>query len=229
MKPSEKKYKVKSMFDAISRRYDFLNHLLSAGMDFYWRKKALKLTEVNSDSVLLDVACGTGDFSIEAAKFGVENIFAVDISLNMLELFALKKPEIKGKTAQSTAEALPFKNETFTNITVAFGVRNFFDIQKAFKEFQRTLKDDGKLTILEFRLPANALIKNLYLFYFRNILPLIGGLISREKEAYSYLPESVDEFHRKINLKELLEKAAFKKVDYYSFTFGIVQAVIAQK
>ncbi len=224
-----KKYKVKRMFDSISSRYDFLNHLLSLGIDFYWRKKALKLTGINSNAILLDAACGTGDFSIAAKKFGVTEIFGIDFSFNMLELFALKMPEIKGKTAQCTAEALPFKDETFTNITVAFGVRNFYDIPQAFNEFYRALKKNGKVTILEFRLPKNIIIKSFYLFYFKNILPLIGGLISKDKEAYDYLPESVDEFHKKINLKELLENAGFGNVKIYSLTFGIVQAVIAEK
>jgi len=225
----EKKEKVKIIFDSISWRYDFLNHFLSAGIDFYWRKKALKLSRINADAKLLDVACGTGDFSIAAKKFNVSDIYGIDFSFNMLQLFQRKMPEIKGKITQSIAEALPFKNEIFTNILVAFGVRNFFDIPAAFNEFFRVLKPGGKVSILEFSLPRNALFKLFYLFYFRNILPFVGRIISRNREAYSYLPDSVSEFHQKINLVELLKIAGFKNIEVYSLTLGIVQLIIAEK
>ena len=226
---SNKKKQVKRIFDAIAGNYDFLNHLLSAGVDFYWRKKALKLTKLEPDSILLDVACGTGDFSICAKKFGVKNIFGVDFSLNMLKLFRQKSEWIKGRNVQLVAEELPFRNESVTNITAAFGVRNFYDINQAFKAFHRILKTNGKATILEFRLPQNSLIKFLYVFYFKNILPFVGGLISKDKAAYSYLPASVEEFDEKINLESIFKQSGFSKVTSYSLTFGIVQVVIAQK
>ena len=126
-----KKDKVKKIFDSIAFRYDFLNHLLSFGLDFYWRKKALKLTGMNSKSILLDVACGTGDFAIAANKLGVTKIFGADFSKNMLMLFAKKRDWISGRTVQMIAEKMPLKNNSVTNITVAFGVRNF---SQSFKE-----------------------------------------------------------------------------------------------
>lgn len=224
-----KKNQVKRIFDSISHRYDFLNHFLSLGVDFYWRKKAIRLSKMNQDTILLDVACGTGDFSVAATRFGVHNIFGADLSFNMLKLFLKKVDWINGKTTQSVAESLPFKNNSFTNITVAFGVRNFFNILVGFKSFHRVLKPDGKVTILEFRLPSNKLIRQIYLIYFTKILPFIGKLISKDNEAYTYLPESVNEFDEKIDLVDLFRQSGFSKVDRYSLTLGLVQVVIAHK
>ena len=224
-----KKQQVKRIFDSISYRYDLLNHLLSAGIDHYWRRKAIKLSGMNKDSKLLDLACGTGDFAITAKKHGVEKIVGADLSFNMLSHFHRKKDWSRGTIIQSIAEELPFSDDSFTNITVAFGVRNFYDIPEAFKQFKRVLREKGKVTILEFRLPTNPLVKWFYMFYFKRILPTIGKLVSKDKEAYTYLPESVDEFDKKVNLKQLLLEARFNKVDVYPLTFGIVQIVIAEK
>ncbi len=224
-----KKEKVKRIFDTISPKYDFLNHFLSAGVDYYWRRKAIELSSLNSESILLDMACGTGDFAITAYKKGVRNIFGGDLSLNMLSHFEEKSEWIKGRIVQCIAEELPFKDNTFTNITVAFGVRNFYDIRKGFDSFRRVLKEGGKVTILEFRLPANKLIRGIYLFYFNKILPAIGRIISRDSEAYHYLPESVGEFDRNIDLVKLLKNSGFDKISKYSLSFGLVQVVIAEK
>lgn len=225
----DKKQKVRRIFDSISSKYDFLNHFLSAGIDMYWRKKALKLSEISSESIILDVACGTGDFSIAAQKFGAKKIFGVDLSINMLKHFSKKSNLGKGLTVQSIAEKLPFKDNSFTNITVAFGVRNFYNISEGFDSFYRVLTKNGKVTILEFRLPENKFIKSLYAFYFDRILPLIGRFFSKDKEAYTYLPESVNDFDQKINLVKLLSESGFSMISRHSLTFGIVQVVIAQK
>jgi demethylmenaquinone methyltransferase/2-methoxy-6-polyprenyl-1,4-benzoquinol methylase len=225
----EKKTKVKRIFDSIANRYDLLNHLLSFGMDNYWRKKALKLSGLNSDSILLDVACGTGDVAIYARKMGVKKIFGADYSLNMLKLFHQKSPWIKGNCLQMVAEMIPLKRESVTNITVAFGVRNFYDIQKGFNCFYEILKAGGKATILEFKMPENKIFSSLYKFYFKKILPVIGGIISGDKEAYKYLPESVEEFDEKINLPGLLRNSGFSKIDSYDLTMGIVQVIVAVK
>ncbi len=125
----DKKTNVRKIFDSIAFRYDLLNHLLSFGIDYRWRRKALKLSQLNDQSMLLDVACGTGDFAIDAYKMGVRKIIGADFSYNMLKLFSKKSDWIIGKTIQMVAEQMPFKNNSFTNITVAFGVRNFYDIQ----------------------------------------------------------------------------------------------------
>lgn len=217
------------MFDSIAYRYDLLNHLLSAGVDVYWRKRSLKLTGITKDAVLLDVACGTGDFAITARKMGVTKIFGADLSFQMLKFFNAKTSWSLGSTMEMVAEMPPLKDGSITNITVGFGVRNFYDIQKAFDSFYRILKPGGKATILEFRLPSNPLVKAVYQFYFRRILPLIGGLISKDKAAYTYLPESVQEFDKNVNLPELFRNSGFSKVEKHSLTFGIVQIVIATR
>ena len=225
----EKKAVVKQIFDSIAFRYDLLNHLLSFGLDFYWRKKALKLSSFNEESKLLDIACGTGDFAIAARRLGVKNIFGADYSKNMLDLFSEKAGWIAGNSIQMVAEEMPIKNESLTNITVAFGVRNFYNILQGFKSFHRVLSQDGKATILEFRMPENKLFKGLYKFYFKKILPLVGGIISGNKEAYKYLPSSVEEFDEKIKLDKLLIEAGFRKVESYNLTLGTVQIIIATK
>jgi demethylmenaquinone methyltransferase/2-methoxy-6-polyprenyl-1,4-benzoquinol methylase len=225
----DKKTKVKRIFDTIAYRYDLLNHLLSFGIDIYWRKKALKLTKLKSDAILLDIACGTGDFAITARKLGIKKIIGADLSIQMLKLFSRKANWISGQTVQTSAEFTPFKENTFTNITIAFGVRNFYDIKKTFFEFKNILMANGKLTILEFRLPKNQIFRNLFNFYFNKILPFIGKIISKDKEAYTYLPESVNEFDEKIKLDILLKEAGFSSIDTFSITFGIVQVVIATK
>ncbi|MDY0084065.1 MAG: bifunctional demethylmenaquinone methyltransferase/2-methoxy-6-polyprenyl-1,4-benzoquinol methylase UbiE [Ignavibacteriaceae bacterium] len=226
---SDKKTQVKNMFDNIAGRYDFLNHFLSFGLDIYWRKKTLKLTGLNSDSILLDVACGTGDVAIEAKKLSVQKIYGADFSNNMLKLFEKKSDWIKGHLVQMVAENIPFKDETVTNITVAFGVRNFYDIQEGFNSFYRILKPNGKATIIEFRMPSNKILKTIYKFYFKKILPFLGGIISGNKTAYTYLPDSVEEFDEKINLEKLLINSGFSEIQKYNFTFGTVEVVIATK
>ncbi|MCK6605766.1 MAG: bifunctional demethylmenaquinone methyltransferase/2-methoxy-6-polyprenyl-1,4-benzoquinol methylase UbiE [Ignavibacteriaceae bacterium] len=225
---NEKKHEVRKMFDSIARSYDFLNHLLSFGIDYYWRKKAIKLTGLNSNTVLLDVACGTGDFAIEAKKHGVKKIYGADFSFNMLSIFDKKAEWIRGKEFQTAAEHMPVKPASVTNITVAFGVRNFYDIPLAFREFSRVLTPGGKATILEFRMPTNPLIKLVYRFYFKVILPLVGKIFSGHSSAYNYLPDSVEEFDRNVDLKKIFLESGFSKVDVHSLTFGTVQVVIAR-
>lgn len=225
----DKKNQVKKMFDNIAGRYDFLNHFLSFGLDFYWRKKALKLTGLNSNSILLDIACGTGDVAIQAKKLGVNKIYGADFSHNMLSLFDKKSDWIDGYLVQMVAEKIPFKDNSFTNITVAFGVRNFYEIQQGFNEFYKVLKVKGKVTIIEFRMPSNKLVGSIYKFYFKNILPKVGGIISGDKAAYNYLPDSVEEFDKSINLAGLLSNSGFKKIEKYGLTFNTVQVLIAQK
>ncbi len=226
---TDKKIQVRRIFESIAYRYDLLNHLLSFGTDYYWRKKALKLTHLSEDSILLDVACGTGDFAIEANRLGVKNIFGADFSINMLRIFNKKSEWIIGRNVQMVAENIPLKNESVTNVIVAFGVRNFYDIQKGFGSFYNILKENGKATILEFRIPSNFLFKRLYKFYFKKILPVIGGIISGDRDAYNYLPKSVEEFDEKIDLEKLLLNSGFKKVEKFDLTFGIARTIIATK
>lgn len=226
---SDKKNRVKRIFDSISPRYDLLNHLLSAYIDVYWRKKALKLLKLNPTDILLDVACGTGDFALEASKTKGIKIFGADLSFNMLSFFNKKSKMIRGKLVQSVAEYLPYRDSVFNVITVAFGVRNFYDIPEGFNSFHRVLIKGGKVCVLEFRLPEKGIFRTLYRAYFTKVLPIIGKIISKDNEAYKYLPDSVHEFDEKVNLKELFLSSGFKAVHAHSLTFGIVQVIIAEK
>ena len=230
MTKSEKKNQVRNVFDPIAESYDFLNHLLSFGIDCYWRRKAVKLTRFKPNTKLLDVACGTGDFSIVARNKGkVQDITGLDFSKEMMMQFVKKAPWIKGRLVQAVAEQMPFPENHFTNIIVGFGVRNFYDIPKGLSEFHRVLKKGGKATILEFRLPKNKFIGLIYRAYFHGVLPIIGKLISKNNESYKYLPRSVDEFEHKVDTVKLLKETGFEKIKVTMLTFGIVQCVIAEK
>ncbi len=220
---------VKDVFDPIAKKYDLLNHLLSFGIDIYWRKKSLKLTKIENGSTLLDVACGTGDFSITARKFGVGKLFGLDLSREMLKEFQKKSDLAKGKIVQAVAEKIPFKDEVFDNVIVGFGVRNFYDIESGLNEFKRILKIGGKATVLELRLPKHKLFSILYNIYFNKILPIIGKLISNNEHSYTYLPNSVALFDKKIRVDKILKKAGFKEIQVHKFTFGIVQCTIGKK
>jgi demethylmenaquinone methyltransferase/2-methoxy-6-polyprenyl-1,4-benzoquinol methylase len=226
----DKKKQVKNVFDPIAESYDFLNHLLSFGIDCYWRRKAVKLTGFKSNAKLLDVACGTGDFArVAKKKADVKNIIGLDYSKEMMLQFVRKTTWARGRLVQAVAEDIPFPDETFTNITVGFGVRNFYDIPKGLSEFYRVLENGGKATVLEFRLPRNVFFRMIYRAYFHGILPLIGRIVSKNDEAYKYLPRSVDEFESKVDTVKILRDVGFENIAVYSFTFGIVQCIIAEK
>lgn len=227
-----KKLQVAKMFDSIAKSYDFLNHTLSFGMDFYWRKKAIsKLT--NNPKKILDVACGTADFAIATSKLNGVYITGIDISKNMLEI-GRKKVEKKGLEKQiklefADSENLPFENESFDAITAGFGVRNFENLQLGLSEMRRVLKKDGIVVILEPSKPKYFPIKQIYSAYFHHILPLFGQLISKDKRAYNYLPESVDAFPENEKFIEILKEVGFSKVKYLPLTLGIVSLYIAIK
>jgi demethylmenaquinone methyltransferase/2-methoxy-6-polyprenyl-1,4-benzoquinol methylase len=193
-----KKVKVEAMFNEIAPKYDFLNHFLSLGIDISWRKKVRKLLADKNPKVILDVATGTGDLAIELSKLNPDRIVGLDIAANMLDI---GKEKIKAKHLDAViemqlgdSENLPFNDHTFDAVTVAFGVRNFENLQKGLKEMHRVLKPGGTVAILEFSKPKKFPFKQVYNFYFRYILPGFGKLVSKSKDAYTYLPESVSAF-----------------------------------
>jgi demethylmenaquinone methyltransferase/2-methoxy-6-polyprenyl-1,4-benzoquinol methylase len=227
-----KKKQVADMFDNIARSYDFLNHTLSFGMDFYWRKKAIeKLT--NKPKIILDVACGTADFAIAASRLEKTQITGIDISKKMLEI-GRKKVEQKGLKKQiklqlADSENLPFESNSFDAITAGFGVRNFENLELGLLEMKRVLNENGIAVILEPSKPKVFPIKQTYSIYFHHILPFFGQLISKDKRAYNYLPESVDAFPENEKFIEILKKVGFSKVEYIPLTLGIVSLYIAIK
>lgn len=215
---------VQRMFSAIAPRYDLLNHLLSLGMDIRWRRRATALFGGLSERLVLDVACGTGDLSITLAEKGA-NVVGVDFSERMLGLGRgkVKRKKLDGRVALERADALglPYGDGSFDGVTCAFGIRNFADLEKGLSEMARVLKRGGRLVILEFTTPENPVMAAVYRLYFTKILPLVGGIVSGERSAYEYLPDSVYKFPEPARLSELVEAAGFGDVKFIPFTFGI--------
>lgn len=221
------------MFDNIAPKYDFLNHFLSLGIDKIWRKKAIRILSAYKTDLLLDVATGTGDFAIASSKLKPGKIIGFDLSEQMLNVGRDKVKRLGLDSViefqKGDSEAMPFANEQFDAITVAFGVRNFENLESGLKEFVRVLKSDGVAVILEFSKPKYFPMKQLYLFYSFRILPLIGRLISKDRAAYSYLPESVMAFPDDERFLSVLKRVGFSEVRQKRLTFGIATIYIAQK
>lgn len=221
-----KKEQVAAMFDNVSSRYDLLNRVLSAGIDIQWRKKALKGLKAENPRAVLDVATGTGDLAIMAAKIlKPDSITGVDISEGMLRV-GRKKIKDAGLDKVITlqkgdSENLVFEDGAFDAVTVAFGVRNFENLEKGLKELRRVLRPGGRLMILEFSKPRTFPVNYLYNVYFKYILPFIGRLVSKDMSAYSYLPESVEKFPFGEDFLEKLRDAGFNNVQWRKLTFGI--------
>jgi demethylmenaquinone methyltransferase/2-methoxy-6-polyprenyl-1,4-benzoquinol methylase len=221
-----KKEQVVGMFNHIAPKYDFLNHFLSLGIDKSWRKKVVKELNKQEPKKLLDVASGTGDLAIAAAKRITElQVEATDIAAAMLEK-AQKKINKKHlsdriKVSIADAEDLQFETDQFDAVTAAFGVRNFEDVPKGLSEMFRVLRPGGKLIILEFTKPKKGLFALLFKIYFKAILPFIGRLFSGNNRAYTYLPESVEAFSERENFIQLLKNAGFQNCDYKELTFGV--------
>ena len=221
------------MFDNISERYDFLNHFLSLGIDISWRKKAIKMLEPAAPKQILDIATGTGDFALQALKLNPDKIIGVDISNGMLEK-GREKIRNKGlhekiELRYGDSENLEFTDNKFDAVIVSFGVRNFEDLRAGLSEIRRVLKPGGSAVILEFSKPQRFPFKQLYGLYFNGILPIIGKIISKDQAAYSYLPESVDEFPYGQNFTKILQQLGFKENICRPLTFGISSIYLAKK
>lgn len=228
-----KKEQVAEMFDNISPRYDLLNRLLSAGIDIQWRKKAIRLLGEEQPKLILDVATGTGDLALEALAIQPEKIIGVDISAGMLE-YGRKKINRLGyhqkiELKLGDSENLQFEDETFDAVMVAFGVRNFENLEKGLTEIHRVLKKGGTLLVLEFSQPESFPFKQIYKFYFSNILPLVGKVISKDNSAYTYLPDSVKAFPYGKTFTNILEKLGYNAAVCRPLTLGICSIYTAKK
>jgi demethylmenaquinone methyltransferase/2-methoxy-6-polyprenyl-1,4-benzoquinol methylase len=228
-----KKEQVATMFNNISKKYDFLNHFLSLGIDILWRKKAIKLLKPYQPKVMLDIATGTGDFALEALALKPEKVIGIDISEGML---AVGKEKMKQRKVDNIitlqlgdSENLPFENDYFDAYTAGFGVRNFENLEKGLGEMLRVLKPNGKAVILEFSKPKKFPIKQLYNFYFNNILPGIGKLVSKDNAAYTYLPESVNAFPEGDDFLVILNQLGYKNAKAIPLMFGIASIYTASK
>lgn len=224
----DKSKQIQSMFDNIAGRYDLLNRLLSFRRDVTWRKKAIRKMEIDKNMLVLDLACGTGDMILELQKQvnGV-NVIGADFSKNML--CAAKKKGVSAPLLAADAHFLPFKENTFDRIMIAFGFRNVVDKDKGLNNLYRVLKPGGRLCILEFSHPEGVIFSKIYKFYFTKLLPFIGGIISGDRNAYSYLPDSVYKFPKKDVYEKMILDAGFDKIEFNPMTFGICDATICYK
>lgn len=228
-----KKEQVEAMFDSIAPRYDLLNRVLSAGIDQRWRARLVEKLREEQPRRILDVATGTADVAIAAAKLNPEKIVGVDISEQMLA-FGRQKVAEAGLSDLVTLQRgdsarLPFSDRQFDAVTVAFGVRNFEDLDRGLAQMHRVLRDGGVALILEFSQPHAFPIKQLYGFYSRYVLPTIGTLVSRDRGAYHYLPESVAAFPSGEAMLERLRTAGFTDVAFEPLTFGISSIYTARR
>lgn len=222
---SSKKQQVEEMFDNISGNYDFLNHFLSLGIDYSWRKKVRKTIAKTGAQKVLDVATGTADLAIELIKIPGLKVIGVDISRGMLDKgdvkLAQKNLTDRITLIQADSENLPFQDGEFDAATVSFGVRNFENLQKGMTEMCRVLKPGGSLAVLEFSKPTNPIFSGLYWFYFKYVLPPLGKLISKDATAYTYLPQSVAAFPEGEAFVKVAKASGFSQVSFKSLTFGV--------
>ncbi len=220
-----KKEEVAEMFNNISKKYDFLNHFLSLGIDKLWRKKAVKLLKDIKPNRVLDLATGTGDFAIELLKLKPKEIIGMDISDGMLEQGRIKMKNKKVdhiiSMRNGDSENLPFEDGYFDALTVGFGVRNYENLEKGLAEMLRVLRKEGKAVILEFSKPKSFPIKQVFGFYSKNVIPFLGKKISKDEAAYAYLPESVEAFPEGQAFIDILEKLGYKHVKAQTVSGGI--------
>lgn len=230
-----KKEEVRQMFDNIAHSYDFLNHFFSMGIDVLWRKKAIRLIKKDNPEIILDMATGTGDFAVESARSipGVKKVVGLDISQGMLDV-GIKKIEKKKlnhiiELKQADSENIPIEDNYFDAFTVGFGVRNYQNLEKGLSEMLRVLKPGGIGVILEFSKPKKFPMKQLFAFYFKYIMPVIGKLLSKDSRAYSYLPESVQAFPEGEDFLNIMRKCGYRDVKQYPVTGGIASIYIGNK
>ena len=229
-----KKKQVEKMFNNIAYRYDFLNHFLSAGIDIGWRKKTIKQLKSLDPKIILDVATGTGDMAILSTKIlNAEKIIGIDISDGMLDI-GKKKIEKLGlqdtiEMLKGDSETILFDNNSFDAVTVAFGVRNFQDLELGLSEIKRVLKPGGKLVVLEFTKPKTPIIKNFYQLYLDVITPWIGKVISKNNNAYQYLNESVQKFPEGKDFVHILNKLGYKNASCKTLSLGISSIYCGEK
>ena len=228
-----KKEQVTQMFDTISKNYDGLNRVISFGADVQWRKKVVAILKKKQPKSILDIATGTGDLAINLVKTGADKIVGLDISPGMLEVgkrkIAEKNLGQKIEMVIGDSENLPFDNNSFDAITVAFGVRNFEDLEKGLSEIYRVLRPQGTFVVLETSVPTRTPFKQGYHFYTKYILPKIGKLFSRDRSAYSYLSESAAVFPYGKRFNNILEKVGFIAVGNRPQTFGVASIYVATK
>lgn len=227
-----KKSQVEDMFDNIAPKYDLLNHVLSMKIDVLWRNTLVNMMKKDNPQEVLDVATGTGDLAITIEKGTDAKVIGLDLSQQMLNVgvIKIKKLKLDGKISmqKGDAENLPFEDNRFDAVSVAFGVRNFENLTKGLAELRRVVKDNKSVYILEFS-KVEGFLAPFYMFYFKNILPAIGRLVSKDNRAYTYLPDSVNAFPFGEKMRQILLDTGFKKVEYKKLSLGIATIYKATK
>lgn len=227
-----KKNQVENMFDNIASKYDFLNRLLSLRIDVFWRKTLVEWLKNDKPKLVLDVATGTGELAIVIHKVLGVRVIGLDLSQKMLNvgIEKIKALNLQNEISmlKGDAECLPFEDNQFDTVSVAFGVRNFENLEKGLEELKRVVKEKSNVYILEFS-QVEGFFAPLYLFYFKYVLPKIGQLISKDSQAYTYLPHSVHDFPYGEKMKNILLKIGFSKVEYKKLSLGIVTIYKATK
>ena len=229
--PAKESARISGMFDAIAARYDLLNHLLSAGLDKQWRKRAVAALELTGPETVLDLCTGTADLAL-AALSGPQRarrVIGIDFSAAMLRIGRNKAGRAPIALIRGDAARIPLDDATVDAVTIGFGIRNVEQPAVACLEIVRVLRPGGRLVILEFSLPRSKMLRNVYLWYFRQLLPLIGRAISRHPSAYTYLPESVETFPSPEAFADQLRAAGFGTVRAVPLTFGVVYMFVAVK
>ena len=227
-----KKTEVEDMFDNIAPKYDLLNHVLSMKIDVLWRNTLVKWMNKDAPKLVLDVATGTGDLAIAVQKGTGAEVVGLDLSQQMLNvgIDKIKKPNLNQKISmqKGDAENLPFEDNKFDAVSVAFGVRNFENLEKGLAELRRVVKENSSVYILEFS-KVEGFLAPFYMFYFKNILPQIGKLVSKDNRAYTYLPDSVNAFPFGEKMKQILLDTGYSKVEYKKLSLGIATIYKATK
>ncbi|BEV06664.1 bifunctional demethylmenaquinone methyltransferase/2-methoxy-6-polyprenyl-1,4-benzoquinol methylase UbiE [Chryseobacterium gambrini] len=227
-----KKSQVEDMFDNIAPKYDLLNRVLSMKIDVMWRNTLVKWMKKDNPQEVLDVATGTGDLAIAVEKGTGSKVIGLDLSQQMLNVgvIKIKKLKLDGKISmqKGDAENLLYEDNRFDAVSVAFGVRNFENLTKGLAELRRVVKDNKSVYILEFS-KVEGVMGPLYMFYFKNILPAIGRLVSKDNRAYTYLPDSVNAFPYGEKMRQILLDTGFKKVEYKKLSLGIATIYKATK
>jgi demethylmenaquinone methyltransferase/2-methoxy-6-polyprenyl-1,4-benzoquinol methylase len=231
--PEAKKKQVTRMFDGISKSYDLLNRIITLGVDVIWRKKVVRLLEKVDHQSILDIATGTGDLVLALSKLNTKKIIGLDISPGMLEIGKEKvmaqKLDHRIDMQLGDSESLHFEDQSFSAVTVAFGVRNFENLDKGLSEIFRVLKSNGTLVILETAVPKNSALKAFYMFYTQNIMPFIGKIFSKDRSAYKYLSDSAAAFPHGKAFNNILSKNGFIAVEDLPQTLGIASIYFAKK
>ncbi len=231
--PSKQKESIRSMFNDIAPRYDFLNHFLSLGIDKLWRKTLIKNLQKENPNHILDLATGTADLAIAEAKLKPASITGTDLAEEMLAVGRAKVEKLGLQNLitlqKADSENLPFADNSFDVATVAFGVRNYEDLQKSLAEMNRVLKSNAKAFILDFSMPTTFPVKQLYGLYFRQILPFFGKVISKNASAYTYLPQSVAAFPQGEAFLNLMKNAGFRDTSQKKLSFGIASLYMGRK